>query len=79
MRTRREQQSVTDADVWWTIDRAALHLGVRRGTVEKYVREGLALHWRNGWYVHRPALLTEYGRRQASTRATRLKKNSAEP
>lgn len=78
MGVNREQQSVTDTNVWWAVDRAALHLGLRRETIEKYIREGLRLYWRNGWVVHRPELLAEYGRRQASTRATRLKKNPPE-
>jgi predicted site-specific integrase-resolvase len=61
-------------DRFWTIDQAAEHLKVKRATVEKYVREGLALHFpRQGGYVDRDELLAEYRGRQQRSRATRAK------
>ena len=61
-------------DRWWTIDQAAEHLKVTRATVEKYVREGLPLHFLQlGGYVDRDELLADYRGRQERSRATRAK------
>jgi len=61
-------------DRWWTVDQAAAHLKVKRATIEKYIREGLPLHFpKMGGYVDRDVLLAAYRERQQRTRATRAK------
>ena len=46
-------------DRWWTIDQAAEHLGVKRGTVQRYIREdGLVLYFpMQGGYLDRDELM----------------------
>lgn len=66
-------------DRWWTIDQAAAHFGYRRETIEKYIREGLKLHFTrvSPGYLDRDELMEHYRKRQAATRATRLKPTTA--
>jgi hypothetical protein len=73
---RPGRRDVTDPmDRFWTIDQAATHLDVTRATVEKYVREGLPLHFplMEGGYVDRDELLIAYRGKKKRARATRLK------
>jgi len=61
-------------DRWWTIDQAAEHLAVTRRTIERYVKEGLPLHFpAMGGYLDRDELLPEVRRRAKRQRATRGK------
>lgn len=68
-------RDLTDAmDRWWTIDQAAAHLKVKRATVEKYIRDGLTLHFpKLGGYLDRDELLADYRGRQGRSRATRAR------
>ena len=70
MKAKQETQSVLDGNVWWTIEKAALHLGIHRKTIKRYIREGLPL--RHG-RLHREELLAEVRKRQMRQRATRAK------
>lgn len=65
-------------DRWWTIDQAAAHLGVTRRTVERYVQDGLPLHFQQiGGYLDRDELLAEVRKRAERRLATLGKKSSA--
>jgi len=71
MTTNHEQQSVTDDRVWWSVDKAALHLGCTRTTILRYIREGLPLRYD---LINRDELLAEYRARlmrQTESRTTR--------
>jgi predicted site-specific integrase-resolvase len=61
-------------DIWWTIDQAAEHLGYKRATIERYIREGLPRYFRK--YVKRDELLAEHRRRAQREIATRLRPQS---
>jgi hypothetical protein len=56
------QRDLTDPmDRFWTVDQAVAHIGVTRSTVERYVREGLPLHFPMlGGYLDRDEFLAEY-------------------
>lgn len=65
-------------DRWWTIDQAAEHLGVTRRTIERYIHDGLPLHFKLvGGYLDRDELLTEVRERAERRTATLGKKSSA--
>ena len=71
MSAKHEQQSVTDDHVWWSVDKAALHLGCTRTTILRYIREGLPLRHK---LINREELLGDYQARQirqTESRATR--------
>lgn len=71
----RELHNVLDDDYFWTIDRAAKHLGFTRATIARYIREGLPIYFRAlGGRVHRDELLAEVRKRESRQRATRAKK-----
>lgn len=57
----------------WTIDEAALHFGITRATVEKYIREGLPVYF-SGTFVKSKDVIAEYLRRRDAKRATLAKK-----
>ena len=76
MTSKHELQSVTNDDVWWSVDKAALHLGVTVATIKRYIRGGLPTRF---GLVHRVELLAEYRRRvlrQTASRVTREEKSS---
>lgn len=55
----------------WTLDQAALHFGLTRATVERYVREGLPKYF--GAYVKPSEFVDEFvnrRNRQKGSRAT---------
>lgn len=65
-------------DRWWTIDQAAAHLEVKRRTIERYIHDGLPLHFPMlGGYLDRDELLAEVRRRSQRRKATLGKKSSA--
>ncbi|WP_120338115.1 hypothetical protein [Cryobacterium soli] len=77
---RAGRRDVTDPmDRFWTLDQSAQHLNVTRATVEKYVRQGLPLHFplMEGGFVDRDELLAVYRGGKKRARATRLTKSSA--
>ena len=81
MSAKQVTQEVTDDQTWWTLDKAALHIGVTRATVERYVREGLRIHFRElGGWVDRDEFLAAYRERvmrQRARFATRQKDSPA--
>jgi len=73
---KQELQNVRDENVWWSVDKAALHLGVTVATIKRYIRGGLPTRF---GLVHRVELLAEYRRRalrQKASRVTREEKSS---
>ena len=73
MSARHEVQSVTGDNVWWSVDKAALHLGCERSSILRYIREGLPV--RHG-LINRNELLAEFRARkmrQVESRMTRRK------
>ncbi|TIH34951.1 hypothetical protein [Subtercola vilae] len=71
---QQKTQNVIDGTRFWSIDRAALHTGFARATIERYVREGLPVYV--GGFVERDAFLKVYRDKQQSQRLTRLKRGS---
>ena len=68
-----ELQDLSGEDVWWTPERAALHLGCPRSSILRYIREGLPV--RHG-LINRNELLAEFRARkmrQVESRMTRRK------
>lgn len=68
-------RDVTDPhDRWWTIDEAAEHLKVKRGTIQRYIRDGLKVYFpKRGDYLDRDELLAEVRARNERQKATRGK------
>lgn len=65
-------------DRFWTIDQAAEHFGVTRRTIERYVQDGLPVHFpEQGGYLDRDELLPMYRAKAKGDKATRFQKRSA--
>jgi hypothetical protein len=60
-------------DRWWTIDQTAEHFGVKRGTVQRYIREDdLTLHFpKQGGYLDRDDVLAAVRARNKRRRKSR--------
>jgi hypothetical protein len=74
MTVKQEVQSVTDDRVWWSVDKAALHLGCPKKTILRYIREGLPIR---AGLIHRDELLADFRARkmrQIESRMTRKNK-----
>ena len=61
---------------FWTLDQAALHFGVRRATIEKYIREGLPAYFEK-LMVKPSEAIAERLRRKNAAEATRAKRTTA--
>ena len=72
-------RDITDPlDRWWTIPQAIEHLKVSRRTIQRYIHDGLTLHFPNlGGYLDRDELLAEVRKRAEKKLATRGKRSSA--
>lgn len=57
---------------YWTVDRAAEHFKVARGTIERYVRDGLPVHFPElGGFLKRTECEEHYRNRNIRQKATR--------
>ena len=68
---KQDMQWVLNDDVWWSVDKAALHLGCTRTTILRYIREGLPLRYD---LINRDEFLADYRARcirQTESRTTR--------
>jgi len=68
MAARQETQDVSGDNVWWSVEKAALHLGCERSSILRYIREGLPI--RHG-LINRDELLTEFRARKERQKASR--------
>lgn len=74
-----QRNVLTKGDEWWTIETAAKHAGITRATVEKYIRQGLPVYFRElGGLIKRDEFLQEWrGRRLKQLATRRLPRDSA--
>jgi hypothetical protein len=73
MTARHEVQSVTDDRVWWSVDKAALHLGCPRATILRYIREGLPIR---AGLIHRDELLADFRARKIRQHESLMKRRT---
>jgi len=73
MTAKREVQSVTDDRVWWSVDKAALHLGCPRATILRYIREGLPIR---AGLIHRDELLADFRNRKMRQQESLMKRRT---
>ena len=73
MATKQDMQSVRNDDVWWSVDRAALHLGCPRATILRYVREGLPIR---AGLINRDELLADFRARKMRQQESLMKRRT---
>lgn len=74
MAQRKIQQDITKP--FWTIEQAALHIGVEKRSIRRYIQDGLPSYF-DGKFVKPREVVAEAIRRKKATTSTRTKKEPA--
>ena len=69
MTAKQQLQWLLNDDVWWSVEKAALHLGCPKKTIMRYIREGLPIR---AGLINRTELLADFRARKMRQNESRM-------